>query len=180
MGFLSKLLNGDKDAEKTAKDFINNIFSDNSTQNNTNSGTYLNGKPMNNSSSGRDSYESDMDDSYDETPNHLSYGKKKPTEENQYNYHGNYIEYFESIFNSEFSNYRYEKETVNKTNNTSYTFYLDNDKKLVVELFSQNSSANTLRRECETNKIPYLRFYYNHKGWWNTKSYVINRMKMYL
>ena len=23
--------------------------------------------------------------------------------------------------------------------------------------------------------IPYIRFYYDHEGWWNTKSYVIRR-----
>ena len=24
--------------------------------------------------------------------------------------------------------------------------------------------------------IPYLRFYYNHEGWWNTRSYVTRRI----
>ena len=34
-----------------------------------------------------------------------------------------------------------------------------------------------VRRDSLRAGIPYLRFYYNHEGWWNTKEYVIQRMK---
>ncbi|MBR6460134.1 MAG: hypothetical protein IKS49_08320, partial [Actinomycetaceae bacterium] len=48
-------------------------------------------------------------------------------------------------------------------------------KALVVELMSERSSAKMLRWRCENEGVPYLRFYYDHWGWWNEKSYVIER-----
>ena len=44
---------------------------------------------------------------------------------------------------------------------------------LVVELLSQGSDAYRLRKQCRADGIAYLRYYYDHEGWWNTKAYVI-------
>ena len=48
---------------------------------------------------------------------------------------------------------------------------------LIVELLPQRSSVYKLRRDCATMGIPYLRYYYDHEGWWNTYSYVTERTR---
>lgn len=110
-----------------------------------------------------------------ETPSGRSWGEKMPAEPNQFNYPGNYTQYFESIFAQKLGNYRMEKEN-GKWNNTIYTFYRDNSKALVVELLPETSSTVKVRSDCAQKHIPYLRFYYNHHGWWNTRSYVEERI----
>ena len=32
-------------------------------------------------------------------------------------------------------------------------------------------------QECAAAAIPYLRFYHNHDGWWNTRAYVTQRVR---
>ena len=103
-----------------------------------------------------------------------SWGEEMPAEENQYNYGGTYTEYFENIFSTDFAEYRTEKTT--EYARTAYSFYSGASKVLVVELMPESSSANKLRRECEKAGVAYLRFYYNHYGWWNTRSYVKGRI----
>ena len=49
-------------------------------------------------------------------------------------------------------------------------------KKLVVEVISDSSNPYKLMKDCHAQGIPYLRFYYDHDGWWNTKSYVTRRI----
>ena len=103
-----------------------------------------------------------------------SWGDEMPAEENQYNYGGTYIQYFENIFNTDFAEYRTEKATADRR--TIYTFFSGASKALVVELMPESSSVYKLRKECEKAGVPYLRFYYDHDGWWNTRSYVKGRI----
>ena len=104
------------------------------------------------------------------------WGDEMPDEENQYNYNGSYTEYFENIFKTEFAAYRTEKSGPGDRR-TAYTFYDGASAKvLVVELMPESSSANRLRRDCEKEGVPYLRFYYDHNGWWNTRAYVTGRI----
>lgn len=107
----------------------------------------------------------------------FSWGPAMPEEENQYNYPGSYEQYFLSVFTENFPAYRISHETVRKGKATVFTFWSGEQKALVVELMSENSSAQRIRSECERSGIPYLRFYYNHFGWWNTKAYVLQRTR---
>lgn len=104
-----------------------------------------------------------------------SWGPTMPSEENQYSFNGTYEEYFESIFNAEFSQYKTEKKSEGRS--LIYTFSINSEVCLVVELLSRKSSSQKLRSDCASNGIPYLRFYYDFHGWWNTRSYVADRMK---
>jgi len=108
-------------------------------------------------------------------PSGDSWGPVMPAEENQYNFNGTYVQYFEGIFNSEFPSYSISKTQDAKA--TVFTFSGVSGTALVVELLPENSGRFRLRKECEANGIPYLRFYYNHDGWWNTRSYVIRRTR---
>ena len=100
-----------------------------------------------------------------------------PAEENQYSYNGHYTAYFSGIFASEFPAYNVTQESVNGGRATVYTFLQGGSKALVVELMSERSEANRLRTECKRAGVPYVRFYYDHQGWWNTRSYVVNRVR---
>ena len=51
---------------------------------------------------------------------------------------------------------------------------------IVVELMSENCSVKRTRRDCEAKGIPYRRFYYDHQGWWNTRKYVVTRIRQAL
>lgn len=113
----------------------------------------------------------------EETPLGRSWGKRMPNEPNQFNYPGSYIEYFEDIFRREFSDLRVTRAQNSLSSRvTAYTFFAAEQTALVVELCSQRSDVMKLRRECERNGTPYLRFYYDHEGWWNARSYVVARM----
>ena len=86
------------------------------------------------------------------------------------------VEYFNKVFREEFPSYRIEHAPAPKGRRaTIFTFYNAQGKALVVELMSENSVARKLRQECAAENIPYLRFYYDHQGWWNTRSYVVRR-----
>ena len=58
---------------------------------------------------------------------------------------------------------------------TVFTFWDGTKKALVVELMPQSSSAQKQRKVCAAEGTPYLRYYYDHDGWWNTRSYVVRR-----
>ena len=100
-----------------------------------------------------------------------------PDEENQYNYPGNYADYFENIFRAEFPQYRLERIVNESWNAVIFTFRDGGREALVVELMSDRSSRQRLRRDCAARGVPYLRFYHNHAGWWNTRSYVVTRTR---
>jgi len=106
-----------------------------------------------------------------------SWGPVMPKEENQFNYKGTYKEYFNDIFRSEFSSYNIEVSDSSNGRSTVFVFMKGDKRALVVELLSQKSSVYKLRSHCEREKIPYLRYYYDHHGWWNTRSYVTERTR---
>ena len=97
-----------------------------------------------------------------------------PDEENQFNFSGTFMQYFESIFSAEFPRYFVEKET--DGSRVIYTFRDGGAKALVVELLSEKSSVYKLRKACQKEGVPYLRFYSDHDGWWNTRAYVVQRV----
>ena len=154
MGFLSKLFGAE--AEKTAKGLLNNLS--NEAKKNQNGSLTSSGSSVEPEAEG---------------PSGFSWGPKMPAEENQYNYGGNYIDYFREIFNSNFGEYRIEQAQEGST--TIFTFYRGDSKALMVELLSKTSGRYRIRKECRANGVPYLRYYYNYQGWWNTKAYVIER-----
>ena len=157
MGFLSKLLSGE--SKKILGDIIDSVQAG-----------------VENSATGQSGGNQYSDESQTEAGG-KSWGPKKPAEENQYNFRGKYYEYFDSIYKAEFPEYDITYETIKGDYSTVFTFYKHSNKELVVELLSETSSTKKLKRECAQEGIPYLRFYYNHRGWWNTRSYVIERTR---
>lgn len=101
-----------------------------------------------------------------------------PAEENQYNFRGDYIEYFNKVFREDFPEYEisHEKSSLNRTS-TIFTFRFNGNAVLYVELMTKNSSANRFREQCKREGTPYLRFYYDKRGWWNTRKYVTDRTR---
>ena len=173
MGLLSKLFGGDQNAEKAAKDLLNGIIKNAHTnQSSSNNNTQSTQTAPNNNGASWDSLEATQS----ESSSGFSWGEKMPDEENQFNYKGTFTSYFENIFNTEFSGYRFEKDNTH-SRRIIYTFYDGTRKALVVELKSQSNAAYKLRNDCSAAGIPYLRFYYDHDGWWNTRSYVVSRMR---
>jgi len=111
------------------------------------------------------------------SPSGWSWGEEMPDEENQYSYSGSYGDYFSHVFSEEFPDLRIERAIVSSGRSEIFTLWNGGDKKLVVELLSRNSSAEKLRRDCRREGVPYLRFYYDYHGWWNTRSYVAERSR---
>ena len=107
-----------------------------------------------------------------------SWGEYMPAEENQYNYSGDYAAYFSDIFAKDFPEYQVSRKNCDYyVKGMNYTFTQNGVKKLVVEVLSDSSSSKKTRNDCAKAGIPYLRFYYDHHGWWNTRSYVNERVK---
>ena len=99
-----------------------------------------------------------------------------PEEENQYNYNGSYIDYFMHVLKEDFPEYTLEKESIRHGYATLIYLWQGNEKVLCIELMSETCSVQKIRNECRTNGIRYLRFYYNHRPWWNTRRYVTGRV----
>ncbi len=112
----------------------------------------------------------------EEGPSGDSWGPKMPAEENQYNSGISYQDYFSNIITGAFASYQISKEIPAGRKALVFTFSQAGSKKLVVEIISDRTSPYKIRKDCRAQGIPYLRFYYDHKGWWNTKSYVIRRI----
>ena len=110
----------------------------------------------------------------EEGPSGDSWGPTMPAEPNQFNSGLNFKDYFANIYKTEFPSYQVEQEKAGWSD-VYFTFYQDGNKKLVVELMSETCNRTKFTKECRQQGIPYLRFYHNHEGWWNTKSYVIRR-----
>ena len=110
----------------------------------------------------------------------FSWGPVMPQEENQYNYNGTYKEYFNDVFRSTYPMYKIEEADAYNGRGTIFTFWEGDRKALVVELLSRKSSVYKLREDCKKTGIPYLRFYYDYDGWWNTREYVKNRTQIAL
>ena len=104
-------------------------------------------------------------------------GDTMPPEENQYSFAGSYVDYFDHVFREEYPSYRITHEPARGRQATIFTFTDPaGGTALVVELLRETSRAKKLRADCAAAGIPYLRFYYNHAGWWNTRSYVVRRV----
>ena len=174
MGLFSKLF-GD-DAGKAVGDLLNSFGAGNNNQgsNNSSQGVILNGQPMVGGGSITPTNNNGYNDAASQ-PSGRSWGPVMPAEENQFNYRGDHIQYFEEIFRNEFPEYQLEKVIEGKA--TVFTFYSGGVKALVVELLNSNSGRYRQREECRRSGIPYLRYYYDHEGWWNTRSYVIDRTR---
>ena len=112
---------------------------------------------------------------YVDGPSGDSWGPNMPSEENQFNSGLNYRDYFTNIYNSEFTSYQIEAVNLRDGKAMLYTFKQAGIKKLVVEVISDRSNPYKYRKECRAQGIPYIRYYYDHDGWWNTRSYVIRR-----
>lgn len=110
--------------------------------------------------------------------NPLPWGDTMPSEENQFSFNGSYYEYFDKVFKEAFPSFEitYAPVPNRHTGSMAFTFAQGGAKRLVVDVMSERCSSKAFERECRKNGIPYLRFYYDHHGWWNTKSYVVNRV----
>lgn len=165
MGLLSKLF-GDA-VEKAANNAIKNVANE-VKKNQNGSGSSASSAPSSSSAS----YSAPVEKT---GPSGFSWGPVMPAEENQFNYNGSHVEYFEKIFTGEFPEYSIDKKQEGAT--TVFTFTSGGRKALVVELLKSTSGRYKNRKECEAAGIPYLRYYYDHEGWWNTKAYVIERTR---
>lgn len=112
-----------------------------------------------------------------EPPKNGYYGRLMPSEPNQFNYSGNYVDYFSGILREEFTQYSFNTETVRDGTGTVLTLFENGRKALVIELMTERCSSKKLRKECAAEGTPYLRFYYDHAGWWNVRSYVVGRIR---
>jgi len=106
-----------------------------------------------------------------------SWGDRMPAEENQYSFDGDYVAYFDNVLSQECASFRITREAIRDGKGTVYHIWNGDREALLVELMSERSSANRVRRDCQMKGIPYLRFYYDHPGWWNTRSYVGGRVR---
>jgi hypothetical protein len=113
----------------------------------------------------------------EEEPSGFSWGPTMPAEENQYNYNGSYLQYFDHVFAEDFPDLKFERQPGYGGNSTVYTFTEGDRIALVVELLSRKSSSVKLRQGCRQQGIPYLRFYFDYDGWWNTRAYIDERVK---
>ena len=107
----------------------------------------------------------------------LSWGPVMPAEENQFSYNGSYVDYFSHVFAADFPEYTVTASPAPRTRGTLFTFTQGGRIALQVEVLSEASNATRFRRECQLLGTPYLRFYYDHDGWWNTRSYVSGRVR---
>ena len=105
-----------------------------------------------------------------------SWGPTMPAEENQYNFPGTPVQYFEKILAEDFPACRLEKEEPADSKATVFTLWQGEQRAAVIELLNKNSVRNKLRRDCREAGIPYTRFYYDAPGWWNTRVYVKERI----
>ena len=111
-------------------------------------------------------------------PSGFSYGPKMPAEPNQYNFGGTYLDYFKTVYAEEFPTLRQEiAKSKYSSGVTEITLWDGARKALVVELLSQKCEVKALRKKCAEQNIPYVRFYYDYHGWWNTREYVVTRSK---
>lgn len=171
MSFLSKLLGGDKNAEKEIKNLLNGLF-----------GNQQQGQPA---APKEETPAEPAEPAPSPQPaesasrSGFSWGDEMPAEENQYNYNGTYEQYFEHVFAEDFPAYRFEKSYIDDygKHRVIYTFYSGAVKVLVIELMTESSEAVKFRNDCIKAGVPYLRFYYDHEGWWNTRAYVVERMR---
>ncbi|MBR1764350.1 MAG: hypothetical protein IJ746_03515 [Ruminococcus sp.] len=166
MGLFSKLLGGG--AEKAAKDLFNEFWKE------------AGGQPVPEDGPSQPQQSAPAQQAAPAQPapagpSGFSWGPTMPDEENQFSFGGAYHEYFEQIYRAEFPAYQLDKRFSPNGNATVFTFTRDGRKALVVELISERSNPYKVRRDCQKEGVAYLRFYYDHHGWWNTRRYVVER-----
>lgn len=171
MGLFSNLFgsNGKEldDAFKQMKNFAGDIIDDGQLNNSPKQQATVS-TPSYNTAPAAQSYVEDG-------PSGDSWGPVMPSEENQFNSGLSYQDYFSKVFTEGFPSYQIDKEDVRNGSAMLFTFSQSGAKKLVVEVISQKSSPYKVRNDCRSQGIPYLRYYYDYDGWWNTRSYVIRR-----
>ena len=108
----------------------------------------------------------------------VSWGEEMPDEPNQFNSGMAPAAYFEDIFRTEFADYELTKEAGwgGPERSLIFRFRKGGEDKLAVELLPGNSGAVRFREKCRKQGLPYLRYYTDHEGWWNTRSYVTRRV----
>ena len=158
MGIFDKLFGGDKKAEKAASDFLKKFAE------------AIGSEPKKQQAAQTSEPER-------REPVKAEEDAGIPAEENQYNYKGTYIEYFDHVFKEEFPSYRIEHELWYQGKRAIFTFWDGGRKALVVEVLNSNADAKKLRAECAASGVPYLRYYHDHDGWWNTRAYVTERTR---
>ena len=175
MGLLSKILGAavDKKLEQTVKNAVNDAVS-----------AAMQNRPVNQNGVQNQTYQQPVQQTYrNQAPAQESYesgfswGPVMPAEENQFNYPGTYVEYFSHVFKEEFPGYNITYGQDQRRRSTVFTFWSGSGKALVVELLPESSETKMLKKACAAQGIPYLRFYYNHHGWWNTRAYVAQRTR---
>ena len=169
MGLFSKFLNGSataEDAVKAAKGLLGQLGLTQPSP----------GKPAGQPSE-RPAASEPLNPAPAPSPSGFSWGEEMPAEENQFNFPGSYRSYFENVFREEFADYSVSVETPRNRDAAVFTFAKDGRKALVVEVMSQTSGARAIRKTCRKSGVPYLRYYHNHHGWWNTRAYVVQRTR---
>ena len=173
MSFLSKLF-GDSKEGKDALKFLETLLKEKEKEKaKQKENAAKNQEPQTTAPAPQPTY----DDIDEDGPSGFSYGPRMPEEPNQYNYDGPYLQYFQSVYAEEFPALR--QELIHKDDSWSYIINMyDGDRlALVAELLSRKSSAKKLKKDCKANGIPYVRFYYDYHGWWNTREYVVTRSR---
>ena len=108
----------------------------------------------------------------------LPWGPVMPREENQYNCGLNFEDYFSRLFDEEFPDYQVTREPIKSARpGFRYTFTRNGLIKLYVDVISDTVSTHAFAAECRRKGIPHMNFYYNHHGWWNTRTYVTSRVR---
>ena len=100
-----------------------------------------------------------------------------PNEENSFSFNGPYQAYFRKVFAEEFPAWQITEAEAPHGRGTVFTFSQGGARALVVEVMSESCSSGRVRRDCANAGIGYLRYYYDHEGWWNTRSYVAERTR---
>ena len=170
MGLFSKLFQTANDAEKAErmmKDLFGNARSNNAQHNQPSPAPQNTPAPA----------PAPQQQQGSNSPSGFSWGEVMPAEENQYNFNGTYKQYFDSIFLNEFRDCQVTCDTSRSTRMPVYYFVKNGRTALVVELMKSKSCAKKLRSDCRAKGIPYLRYYIDYHGWWNTKKYVITRTR---
>ena len=107
----------------------------------------------------------------------ISYGPVMPAEENQFNSGLPYKDYFKRVFEEAFPQYEIQMLSSNRGKDAAlFIFRQGGTVRAMVEVISESSSVQAVRKQCAREGTPYCRFYYNHHGWWNTKRYVTARV----
>lgn len=172
MGLLDSLFGGKK-PDNAVLSALSDLVDAVDAAKKANAGT--NAAPQTEANTGAAPQQQYVPEEEEDGPSGFSWGPKMPAEENQYNFSGTYLDYFRSIFRSDFAEYELSEETFGKA--TVFTFRKGGQVALVVELLSRSSSNYKRRRDCRNQSIPYLRYYYDYDGWWNTRAYVVQRTR---